>query len=315
MPSERPLPRNRHRCRPGSVPREPPSKSRSALVVSHHLGGFLRSEDRGLVASRCQSWGSPRFVLPGSRSDPAHVPKDRAWAAGVPRHSPRRCSHPSKNSTRPQPHHVTVAVAPLPFPPTSAFPRATTVAGDDVWVRSDRSVGFEALLRRQVRDALRPLPADGRPILPGLCSPSRYISRVAGGTRASCRSPVCVAKIRRKPRPPQELRSASTKLAPRGPHRRAPCGASPMGMAASATPEDATVDHLAPDTDEVPRDLTGREASDGRSRRTPRVDTRSPESERDGVRRGRNPSYGSPGAGASPCSPGPDRSQDPGRRA
>lgn len=32
-------------------------------------------------------------------------------------HSPRRFSHPSKNSTRPQPHHVTVAVAPLPFPP------------------------------------------------------------------------------------------------------------------------------------------------------------------------------------------------------
>jgi len=89
-------PPNRHCCRSGSVPRLPASESRSVLVVSHHLDGFLRSKGRGLVASRCQSWGSSRFVLSQSS---------------------RRFSHPSKNSTRPQPHHVTVAFAPLPFPP------------------------------------------------------------------------------------------------------------------------------------------------------------------------------------------------------
>jgi len=34
---------------------------RSALVVSHHLGGLLLPRRRGLVASRSRSWGSPRF--------------------------------------------------------------------------------------------------------------------------------------------------------------------------------------------------------------------------------------------------------------
>jgi hypothetical protein len=38
--------------------------SRSDLVVSHHLAGFLRAKDRGLVASRYRSWGSPRFLQP-----------------------------------------------------------------------------------------------------------------------------------------------------------------------------------------------------------------------------------------------------------
>jgi hypothetical protein len=35
--------------------------ARSVLVVSHHLDGFLLQSARGLVASRCRSWGSPRF--------------------------------------------------------------------------------------------------------------------------------------------------------------------------------------------------------------------------------------------------------------
>jgi hypothetical protein len=43
-----------------SASRVPPSKSRSVLVVSHHLDGFLRCVVCGLVASRCQSWGPPR---------------------------------------------------------------------------------------------------------------------------------------------------------------------------------------------------------------------------------------------------------------
>ena len=53
------------------------------------------ARSRGLVASRCQSWGSPRFrfVPPVSR---LYVP------------SPRR-SYPSKDSTHPQPYRVTTA--------------------------------------------------------------------------------------------------------------------------------------------------------------------------------------------------------------
>ena len=37
--------------------------ARSALVVLHHLSGFLLRAGFGLVASRCQSWGSSRFRL------------------------------------------------------------------------------------------------------------------------------------------------------------------------------------------------------------------------------------------------------------
>jgi len=42
-------------------PTAPPVQPRSALVVSHHLDGFLRAQARGLVASRCRSWGSSAF--------------------------------------------------------------------------------------------------------------------------------------------------------------------------------------------------------------------------------------------------------------
>ena len=45
-----------------------PAKSRSALVVSHHLDGFLRTMSHGLVASRCQPWGSTRFAQLSSQS-------------------------------------------------------------------------------------------------------------------------------------------------------------------------------------------------------------------------------------------------------
>jgi hypothetical protein len=53
--------------------------SRSALVVSHHLDGFLRAKDRGLVASRYRSWGSPRFTETCS-----HDPTPTARVGGPP---------------------------------------------------------------------------------------------------------------------------------------------------------------------------------------------------------------------------------------
>jgi hypothetical protein len=104
---ERPLP---HASPRASVTREPPSPSRSVLVVSHHLDGFLRSEVAGL---------SHPAASPGVRRVSAvwrprlHHPK--AVSRGTSTTSPRRVSHPSKNSPRVQPHHVAVAVAPLPF--------------------------------------------------------------------------------------------------------------------------------------------------------------------------------------------------------
>jgi len=80
----------------------------SALVVLRHLGGFLLRTVRGLVASRCRSWGSSRFRrLRLVRT----VREDRTPSRSPP--FPRRLSYPSKDLPRLQPHHVTVAVAPL----------------------------------------------------------------------------------------------------------------------------------------------------------------------------------------------------------
>ena len=45
--------------------------TRSALVVSHHLDGFLRAARRGLIASRCRPWGSWRFTVDLAIPDPS----------------------------------------------------------------------------------------------------------------------------------------------------------------------------------------------------------------------------------------------------
>jgi len=44
-------------------PTVPTVRSRSVLVVSHHLDGLLHCEALGLVASRNRPWGPPRFQL------------------------------------------------------------------------------------------------------------------------------------------------------------------------------------------------------------------------------------------------------------
>jgi len=81
----------------------PPSKSRSVLVVLHHLDGFLRCCGCGLVASRCRSWGSSRFGLQKTGDQAARLET-----------SPRCRTCPSKNSPR-QPLRVTAVVAPVSF--------------------------------------------------------------------------------------------------------------------------------------------------------------------------------------------------------
>jgi len=80
-------------------PAVPPARSRSALVVSHHLDGFLRTRGHGLVASRCQPWGSTRFAHP-----PHAGPKGPSRTDYPPRVAG---SHPSKSSppSTAAPHH------------------------------------------------------------------------------------------------------------------------------------------------------------------------------------------------------------------
>jgi len=100
-----------------SAPRVPPPKSRSALVVLHHLDGFLRCSDCGLVASRCQSWGPPRFRMVSEPCDPM-IPPFPAMQDRTPRRNPRR-----------QPLRVTAVVAPLPLQPAS---RRCSIVGSGV---------------------------------------------------------------------------------------------------------------------------------------------------------------------------------------
>jgi hypothetical protein len=89
----------------------------SVLVVLHHLDGFLRAKDRGLVASRCRSWGSPRFSKPSPSilsTDPKAIRKDRGEEGLVPaaRISTLRRVPPARSRT----------VSPRPVPPCRWMP-------------------------------------------------------------------------------------------------------------------------------------------------------------------------------------------------
>jgi hypothetical protein len=68
-----------------------------------------------LVASCCRSWGSPRCSRCARRPG-------RSLSVERPTF-PRRASYPSKYGSRRQPHHVTVAVAPLMFCSAHERPR------------------------------------------------------------------------------------------------------------------------------------------------------------------------------------------------
>jgi hypothetical protein len=151
MLAKRPLPRRRPVV--ASASRVPPPKSRSARVVSHHLGGFLRFASRGLVASRCRSWGPPRFRIWGPGPKTATFLCFPAVQVRTPRRNPLR-----------QPERVTASVAPLPFPARSP-PRLAWFRCRFQVRRGGRigSVGFEALLRRRVWCSPPPLPVGRRP--------------------------------------------------------------------------------------------------------------------------------------------------------
>jgi len=293
-PSRASTPPNRHCCRPGSVPRLPASESRSVLVVLHHLDGFLRSKGCGLVASRCQSWGSPRFVLSQSS---------------------RRFSHPSKNSTRPQPHHVTVAVAPLPFPPVP-------LASSDQLRCQSRPLEIRLMGASASRlcSAVESVTPSDR------CQPAGALSFLGfvplqgpflrlESTRALLRSP-CIGRAIRKVHSVQELRSAPTRLAPRGPHRPPPCGGRSSGMEASARPKTPPSSTWHQTSKMFRRTSPTGKHRRGRSRMMSRIESlRHPKMDQGrGSMRTESLRRFTESRERVSRSPGPDRSQDPGRR-
>jgi len=87
-------------------PTVPTADSRSVLVVSHHLDGFLHAGAAGLLHPAASS-GVRRVSRPGfqiTRECPAS-----------PSRSPRRGSYPSKSSPHQQPYRITAAVALVPL--------------------------------------------------------------------------------------------------------------------------------------------------------------------------------------------------------
>jgi len=176
MLAKRQLPRRRRAV--ASASKVPPSKSRSALVVLHHLGGFLRSASCGLVASRCRSWGSPRFRAP-------RPVEDRDGAALSRGAGP----YPSKKSppTAVPRHRVRCPPAvPSRSPPRLAWSRCRFLV-----CRGGRigSASFEALLRRSglvsvPRRCRRGGPAPSWALFP-------FMALLVAGDPVSCREVSC----------------------------------------------------------------------------------------------------------------------------
>jgi hypothetical protein len=77
----------------------------SALVVSHHLGGFLLRSFRGLVSSRGRSWGSSRFRRASTRLTEARKPLPDSLAAfpATSVRTPRRMILACSRTTSPWP--------------------------------------------------------------------------------------------------------------------------------------------------------------------------------------------------------------------
>jgi hypothetical protein len=89
-------------------PALPHAGSRSTLVVSRHLDGFLRTGVTGLLHPATDQGFAAFHAC--RRPEPS---EDDSTRRGQ---SPRRGSHPSKTFPRQQPHRITAAVAFLPLP-------------------------------------------------------------------------------------------------------------------------------------------------------------------------------------------------------
>jgi len=142
-------PLHRHTCdastpargaTPASAPGGPLPKSRSALVVSHHLGGFLRIAGRGLVASRSRSWGSRRL---GARAADRRSGRRAGFLAAQDSYPSKECACDSRTAS------------PRPLPPCrwslrAADARAAPLLGWRLRRRWAQDLDFEALLRHRV---------------------------------------------------------------------------------------------------------------------------------------------------------------------
>jgi hypothetical protein len=165
----RPLPaRCRHRAF-GPWPTRPGVPFRPRDFASPRR--FAPPESRGLVASRCQSWGSPRFrsVRPVARP---HLPFSRR-------------SYPSKDSIRHQPYPVTRAPAFLTFTRRAARASRVRVAARSLQCASRVEPAFKALLCRRIRTIHRRCRRSMAYPPVGFLFPSKVLrSRSAGFRRA-----------------------------------------------------------------------------------------------------------------------------------
>jgi len=158
---------------------------------------------RGLVASRCRSWGSPRFREPDSRSSTWQA---RSWRED--RHHPRDALHTPRRYSRLQPYHVTVAVAPVPLaddPARLAVP--APLPAPSRRAPHDRRRRLRGVSPPSSLDAARPFPVAWRPSFHGLCSPSRSFPPCAG-THASARGAADDENPKKTVRISDKLRSA-----------------------------------------------------------------------------------------------------------
>ena len=127
-----------------SAPGIPCQKSRSDLVVSHHLAGFLR---RALLWSAAD----PEVLRVAGLLHPAAnrgVHRVSAPFVLLPGHPalPRDVSYPSKDSPHLQPYRVTTAYAFLAFPRCAARASRFRVAATTLQRASCRASTFKALL-------------------------------------------------------------------------------------------------------------------------------------------------------------------------
>jgi hypothetical protein len=168
--------------------RVPPPLPRSVPVVSHHLDGFLLPRLCRSIATRCRSWGSPRFLSPRSEISRDVVPALRSLAL----RRQRRIVRADPVDTRASRHHRAhrcarrsprgLALSPFAAEPPRDRNRA-----------SSRRRGPRAFLRRRSRgprscfQARRPVAPLGLPGLPGhvrITATTRPLSR---GPRTSLR--------------------------------------------------------------------------------------------------------------------------------
>jgi hypothetical protein len=191
-----PLLRHLQRSTPGAPESTPSGRgcqataSRSALVVSHHLGGFLRAAGPGLVASRYRTWGSLCFTF--AKRQVYEAPAAGGWTDPNPegRTSDRILTATTlrRFSPRRQPCRVTAADAFLPL--FSSPPRPKPCEGAYPEHVSPRTPGRSTSRPCSTDESVAPAPVSRsrRTFLPWVLippRPARPLSLVSAVSRGS----------------------------------------------------------------------------------------------------------------------------------